>query len=79
VAGNGEGGPTLTYTRLKAAADLTYVINFSTDLMLWAPTAVEELQVEDRGETERVTVRVPALDGKLQGFLQLRVLLIAAE
>lgn len=79
VAGNGEGGPTLTYTRLKAAADLTYVINFSTDLMLWAPTAVEELQVEDRGETERVKVRVPALDGKLQGFLQLRVSLIAAE
>jgi hypothetical protein len=70
---------TLSFIRLKNAADLQYVVEVSGDLVDWGPGAVEVIHVEDRGETERVTVRAVGLPGVLpSGFLRVRVILSEA-
>ncbi len=69
-------GLTLSFNRLKNGADVTYIIEFSTNLTDWEPANTQETGVDDRGDVERVTVRATGLPGGLPGgFLRVRLIL----
>ncbi len=71
----GIGYPALAFTRVKAAADLTYEV-FAAPTLTWEEERLlaEVVSVEDHGETETVVVRdtEPVEPGSAR-FLQLRV------
>lgn len=74
-----DDGVVLTFTRLKDAFDLSYVVEVTEDLETWkeGPDYTEILDTEDFGETERVTVWAKTLPGESgRGFMRLRVELI---
>ena len=50
---------TLTYTKVKAATDLTYVVEVSADLVTWNSGSgyTTDVAVVDQGGTQRVTTR----------------------
>lgn len=68
----------LTYSQLKAAMDVDLTVEVSSDLLTWesGTAAVETVNVEDLGDTERIVVRLlPAVSestrlfGRLSGQL----------
>lgn len=66
----------LAYTRAADVTDIEYVIELSEDLAHWISGAglIEEVLVENRGETERVTVEVTDLPSETSRFfVRLRV------
>ena len=75
---NGTTNLTLTYTEVKAATDLTYVVEVSADLVTWnsgsAYTAT--VAVLDQGTTEQVTTRdLTAISAAApRRFMRLRVI-----
>jgi len=52
-----DGFATSTYTRLKAAADVTLTLEGSTDLVNWNSTFTGPVQIIDQGPIETVTVQ----------------------
>ncbi len=62
----------LTYTKLSGAADLTYTVEQSSNLMQWTPVTPTN-EVTDDGTTQRITARVPKGGANDRSFLRLRV------
>lgn len=52
-----DGSATSTYTRLKAATDVTLTLEGSTDLVNWNSTFTGPVQIIDQGPIETVTVQ----------------------
>jgi len=66
----------LTYTRVKDAVDVAYNVFVSSDLNVWntGPSFIEEAEVIDQGDTERVTVKaLNPQSGKKNRFIHLQV------
>jgi hypothetical protein len=67
---------TLTYTRNKAATDVSLVVEESSDLLTWQspPGLIQQIDCTDLGQTQEITVRlaVPA-SASAAGYLRLRV------
>ena len=68
---------TLTFTRFKAAGDISLVAEVSTDLQTWnsGPGYTEQVQTIDNGAIETMTVRETApIAVAGQGFMRLKIL-----
>ncbi len=67
---------TLTYTRAKAATDVSLVVEQSNDLVTWYsdPAYVRQTSLVDEGAIQRITVQltVPVAEASVS-FLRLRV------
>ena len=74
---NGATNLTLTYTKVKAATDLTYTVEVSGDLMTWnsGSAYTADVGVLDQGTTEQVTTRdLTAISATMpRWFIRLRV------
>lgn len=66
---------TLTYTRAKAATDVTVTLQHSTNLTTWqsTPALFEEMSRVDLGASESITVRLSATASGAPGFVRLVV------
>ena len=67
---------TLTYTRLKAATDVSLVVEQSGDLFTWqnGPADVEQLNCVDAGAVQQITVRLVApVNAQTKAFVRLKV------
>ena len=79
VSINGSNYPTLTYTAVIAATDLTYTVEVSTDLQTWnsgpSYTATVNVTANPDGVTQSIVVRslVSISGGAPKQFLRLRV------
>ena len=71
--GQGRTYVSFTYTESHAAADVTYVVEHSSDLKTWEPVDLATASVDrlDRGAVTQVTVHVPAEQNS--GFFRVRV------
>jgi hypothetical protein len=72
-------GLVVSFARLKEASDLTYVVEVSSDLRVWAfgPEVTETIRVEDRGEVEQVVVRATSMAASSpMVFVRVRVVLV---
>jgi PKD repeat protein len=68
---------TFTYTQYKAAADLSFVVETSDDLVAWhsGPAYFVTAQTIDNGPTETITARgVSPISSTAQSFARLKVL-----
>ena len=66
---------TLTYSRAKAAIDLTLAVDWSPDLKSWysGPSWVQQVNLVDQGATQLITVQATTpLTSSFSGFLRLR-------
>jgi hypothetical protein len=66
----------LTYTRAKAAADVSLVVEQSTDLVNWqlGPAYIQQLSCVDEGLIQRITMQMTAPTAAASvGYLRLRV------
>ena len=74
---NGTTNLTLTYTKLKTATDLTYVVEVSADLLTWKSGSgyTTDVAVLDQGTTQQVTTRdLTAISAATpRRFMRLRV------
>ncbi|WP_395736701.1 glycoside hydrolase family 6 protein [Prosthecobacter sp.] len=71
-----SGGLDFTYTRNKAATDITYAVEWSDDLnpQSWSTNGTSApLVVSDDGLTQQIKVTVPAAADVAQRFVRLRV------
>ena len=66
-----NGFATSTFTRLKAATDVTLTLEGSTDLMNWNSTFTEPIQVNDNGPIQTVVVQ-DSLSANAARFYRLR-------
>ena len=68
---------TLTYTKVKADTDLTYVVEVSSDLLTWngGSAYTTDVSTVDQGTTQQVTTRdlTPVTAGARR-FMRLRVM-----
>jgi hypothetical protein len=67
---------TLTYTRPKAAVDISLLVEQSADLVSWqsGPGHIEQVSCVDEGPIQRITAQVTApVAGASIGYLRLRV------
>ena len=64
----------LEFIRLKTDSTLTYIPEFSSDLMNWSPAASSPTVVPIDSEWERVTVQDSDPTGKTQRFGRVRVI-----
>jgi PKD repeat protein len=62
---------TSTYTRLKAATDVTLALEGSTDLVNWNSTFTQPIQVIDNGPIQNVTVQ-DRISANVRRFYRLR-------
>jgi hypothetical protein len=73
-----EGGSsylTVSYTRLKLASDLAYIVEASPDLVTWTSLTPVVVSVTDHGDTEAVVTRDSvATEGSARRFLRVRVI-----
>ncbi len=53
------GGLTLTYTKVLAATDLTYQVQWSTNLLDWSTVDVTEQILSDDGATQQILATIP--------------------
>ena len=70
------GHLTLTYTRAKAAVDVSLVIEQSNDLVHWqsGPGFIQQASWVDEGPIQRITVQLTTpVAGAAAGYLRLRV------
>jgi hypothetical protein len=76
VGRNLYGFPSLTFTKVFAATDINYVVEFTTDFVTWnaIPQTSPTIQVALNGMTEIVMVASPySLAAKPNQFLRLRI------
>jgi hypothetical protein len=73
---SGQLYPTISYTRIKAAPDLAFHIERSTDLVTWSPADTEPVEIIDLGNREAVTVRASQPVTARSGFMRVRVELL---
>lgn len=68
---------TFTYTRIKPAADLEFIVETSHDMADWRTDETVVANIEDLGSRERITVRdTQPWDSTASRFLRLRVNLL---
>jgi hypothetical protein len=72
VMGLSGGSLSLTYTRVTAAADVIYSVEWSSDLNLWSPTGVNEIRLSQGPLTEQYLASVSTAPATAK-FLRVRV------
>jgi hypothetical protein len=60
VMGLGGGTLSLTYTKVVAATDLVYTVEWSDDLGTWSAVGVTELTLSGNGSTQQILASVPS-------------------
>ena len=74
VMGLSNGALTLTYTKALAATDLTYSVEWSTDLTTWSPIGVTEQLLGGNTVTQQIRATAPLAPAAAK-FLRLHVTL----
>jgi sugar lactone lactonase YvrE len=74
VVGVSGGALTLTYTKVLSATDLTYTVEWSTDLVGWSTVGVSEVFVSGDATTELIRASVPVA-GDPKKFIRLHLTL----
>ncbi|MCX6875774.1 MAG: choice-of-anchor D domain-containing protein [Verrucomicrobia bacterium] len=70
--GRNAGALTLTYTKVLAATDLIYTVEWSTDLLTWSPAGVTEEVLSSNATTRQIRAAVPVAAATSK-FLRLNV------
>ena len=74
VMGLSGGSLTLTYTKVLAATDITYTVEWSSDLTNWSPVGVTELPLGGNTVTQQIRATAPLAPAEVK-FLRLHVTL----
>ncbi len=74
VTGFGGGSLSITYTKVVAATDLLYTVEWSADLGTWSPVGVTELTLSGNGTTQQILASVPSAPATAK-FLRINVTL----
>lgn len=74
VMGLSGGSLSLTYTKVLAATDLLYTVEWSSDLSAWSPLGITEQVLSGNTATQRIFATVPAAPVTAR-FLRLHVTL----